>query len=242
MSTQASVMSVTSFDLSKAVTFSKIFSKIKLSPSARLILRCLIDFYNPNKGLVYPGQKTIAECTGAGEKTITNAVNELRSENLILTTKKGTSLNYHFSNKFFELVGFTDNTRKNYVNEPANFTDTCIEQKNKEQIKNKKNVFSFKTDFHAKYADVLDKLSEYDLEKYKMLKGYEKEDWLLAKRKSTYQQQFSMDFKVKTEEDKQNTGSPLDLTQDQAIEYLNNLPAILNNSFFAQELRKKWKL
>ena len=47
---------VSSFDLSKAITFSRFFSKVKLSPSARLVLRCLIDFWNPEKGLVYPGQ------------------------------------------------------------------------------------------------------------------------------------------------------------------------------------------
>ena len=79
---------VTSFDLSKAITFSKFFSKIKLSPSARLILRCLVDFYNPKKGLVYPGQNIISECTGVSARSITNAVEELRQEGIILTTKK----------------------------------------------------------------------------------------------------------------------------------------------------------
>lgn len=36
--------------------------------------------------------------------------------------------------------------------------------------------------------------------------------------------------------------SPLDFNKEQAIEFLNNLPGNLQNTFFAKELRKKWKL
>lgn len=36
--------------------------------------------------------------------------------------------------------------------------------------------------------------------------------------------------------------SPLNLDKDQAIEFLNNLPAKMQNTFFALELRRKWEL
>lgn len=36
--------------------------------------------------------------------------------------------------------------------------------------------------------------------------------------------------------------SPLDFTRDEAINFINNLPQNLKNSFFAQELRKKWNI
>ena len=127
---------ITSFDLNKAITFSKLFNKIKLSPTARLVLRCLADFWNPSKGLVYPGQRTIAECTGASENSITNAVNELRENNLILTAKKGIHLNYYFTNTFFDLLEIGENIPKNWGGTTPKIGVTCIEQK-REQIKNR---------------------------------------------------------------------------------------------------------
>jgi len=42
------------------------------------------------------------------------------------------------------------------------------------------------------------------------------------------------------QEDKKETGSPLDFDRKQALEYLSNLPKFLENSYFAVELRKKW--
>lgn len=105
---------VTSFDLSKAMTFSKIFSKIKLSPSARLVLRCLVDFWNPAKGLVYPGQSMIADCTGVRRETVNKAIDELRKLGLILTTgEAGERLKYYFTAKFFELLNISHSSDKN---------------------------------------------------------------------------------------------------------------------------------
>ena len=126
---------VSSFDLSKAITFNKLFSKVKLSASARLVLRCLVDFYNPSKGLVYPGQKMIAECTGVSQRSITNAVEELRQQGIILTTKKINHLNYYFTRKFFELVGIADTTSNNCRQQIAKTASTCNKQHEKEQKK-----------------------------------------------------------------------------------------------------------
>ena len=113
MTAKACTINVTSFDLSKAMTFSKIFSRVKLSPSARLVLRCLVDFWNPKKGLVYPGQNTIADCTGITTRSVVNAVEELRRSGLVLTTgNNGERLKYYFSRTFFDLAGISQGCEK----------------------------------------------------------------------------------------------------------------------------------
>jgi DNA-binding MarR family transcriptional regulator len=50
------------------------------------------------------------------------------------------------------------------------------------------------------------------------------------------------DILEQIEKDKQESSSPLDFNREQAIEYLNDLPVFLKNSFFAIELRKKFNL
>lgn len=188
---EACTVQVSSFDLSKAVTFSGIFSKIKLSPSARLVLRCLVDFWNPSKGLVFPGQKKIAEYTGSSDKSITNAVNELRKENLILTSgPAGGKLKYFFTPKFFELVKIAESPVKNA--EDTTVKITVHEQKKHEQnikqINNNQKIiilsngFKVKTDFQREYIDVFENLTPVQIDKYKLLEGFEREKWLIKKR------------------------------------------------------------
>lgn len=141
---QALKPNVTSFDLSKAVTFSRIFSKVKLSPSARLVLRCLIDFYNPKKGLVYPGQELISECTGCSVRSVKSAVEELRNTSLILTVKNKNKLNYHFTNLFFELLEIALSGCKNSTSKSAKSAPSCHEQHETKQINNNSKILNFK--------------------------------------------------------------------------------------------------
>ena len=94
----------TSFDLSKRITTSRIFSKIKLSPSAKLTLRCLLDFRNHKTGLTFPKQTTIAEATGLTKASINKAIEELRKAKLILTVKYNGRLNYQLTNVFLNLL------------------------------------------------------------------------------------------------------------------------------------------
>lgn len=150
MNAKACHINVTSFDLSKAMTFSKIFSKVKLSPSARLVLRCLVDFYNPKKGLVYPGQKTISECTGASLKSVNSAIDELRKAGLILTSgSTGERLKYYFSNTFFEIVGITQGYVK--TSQEPYVKITHHEQHETKQINNKNKVLNFQKADGVKY-------------------------------------------------------------------------------------------
>lgn len=139
----ASYVNIGSFNLAQNVTFKKLFSKVELSASARLVVHCLVAHWNPKKGLVFPKQTTIMEETGIkSDKSVCEAVKELKAKKLILTTKNGNKLNYYFSNIFFELVGVTGSGCKNYGDEGVKITGTCHEQKHEQ--KNNRNVLNFK--------------------------------------------------------------------------------------------------
>ena len=237
---------VTSFDLSKAVTFSKLFSKVKLNQSARLVLRCLIDFWNPKKGLVYPGQEFIAEATGVSVRSVKSAVEELRNAGLILTTKKGTHLNYYFTAKFFEILEIAPNTCSDSTIKSETASPTCHEQHEREQIKNKVISFSLKTDFQKKYEDIISTLSGYDLEKYKALPGYEKENFLKAIKKDISAKQNSLELQKKLEKDRHNIGlSPMD-NLEIALKFINSFSEVdLKNTLIrnqVQRVKEKWNL
>lgn len=135
---------VPSFEIQRAVTHKRIFGKIKLTPNAKNVLRTLIDFYNPDKGYVYPGQKTIAECADVCLKSVTNSINELKEKELILTVKYKSRLVYFFSRKFYELIDLTDlkecvkfaqGSSKIYLSGSVKNTHACIEQDKFNKIK-----------------------------------------------------------------------------------------------------------
>ncbi|MDD3150166.1 MAG: helix-turn-helix domain-containing protein [Candidatus Gastranaerophilales bacterium] len=132
--TSKSAENFTSFDLNKAVTFSKIFSKIKLSASSKLTLRALIDCWNPKKGFVFPSQNFLAQVTGLTDRSIRSSVAQLKDEGLILTAKTRSGLNYRFTQKFFEQVNSSCNGGKLFLSHAENSSCSC-----KEQINNKKN-------------------------------------------------------------------------------------------------------
>lgn len=243
MNVKAYHINVTSFDLSKAMTFSRIFNKVKLSPSARLTLRCLVDFWNPEKGLVYPGQKTISECTGVSLRSVNAAVDELRKAGLLLTTgNNGGRLKYYFTNYFFKLVEIAQGKAK--TSQVTYAESSYHEQHEIHEQNNKQNkIISFElTEFQKRYQDVFEKLSEYELKKYKILKGWEKEEWLKAKKQEFNKLQSSSELLHSLNESKQKTTSPLDFNKEEAIEWLNSLPQFAKNGYFAAEIRKKWNL
>jgi DNA-binding Lrp family transcriptional regulator len=108
MAVQATLQPIqTQFDLSKAITMSKFFNRVKLKASTRLILRALVDYYNPNKEYTFPKQNTLADVTGCSRETVISSIEELRSKGLIITIgEKGDSLKYRFCEKFFTLLNF----------------------------------------------------------------------------------------------------------------------------------------
>ncbi len=86
-----------SFELNKLITTSRMFSKINLMMSSRLVLRCIVDFWNPNLGYAYPTQKTIADCTGLSEVSVFQAVKELETKNVLKKEKINKRIHYKFT-------------------------------------------------------------------------------------------------------------------------------------------------
>jgi len=212
MNTQPCFADVTQFNLSKAFTFSKIFSKVELTPSARIIIRHLADYYNPGKKYIFPSIKELAEVSGYSERSVISAIDELNKAGLLFIAKKNHRSNYYFSNKLFELLGFTepeknDNERENISNERENISRPYIEQKRrtKEEQKVFKNSFNLNNKQGISYCSANKPLE--DLRKAK-----------------------------------ENRKSPLDMPKKEAIEWYNTLPEILKNSYFAKEVRKKWNI
>lgn len=95
---------VSSYELSKRITTSRLFSKVDLTPCTKLTLRCLLDFRNHKTGLTFPKQTTIAEATGLTKTSISRAIEELRKAKLIITVKYNGRLHYSFTNFFYELL------------------------------------------------------------------------------------------------------------------------------------------
>jgi len=90
--------SFTQFELSKLLITSKFFSKIKVSPSARLVLIVLCSHY-PR---MYPSIKTIQEESGIASKTsVISSLKELSGLGFILYETKNVN-HYSFTSYFFE--------------------------------------------------------------------------------------------------------------------------------------------
>lgn len=90
----------TSFEINKLITSTQLFSKIKLSISARLVLRCIVDYWNFKLCCAYPTQNTIAKCTGLTEVAVLKAVKELDNKGLIEKRKQHKRIYYYFTIKF----------------------------------------------------------------------------------------------------------------------------------------------
>lgn len=125
----------TSFEINKLITTTQLFSNIKLTVSARLVLRCIVDYWNFNLSCAYPTQATIAKCTGLTEVSVGSAINELYSKGLIDKKKQRKRIYYYLTLKF---LGYLDllpkviytNTQKNLGNIPKNSLGNNILKEN----------------------------------------------------------------------------------------------------------------
>lgn len=129
---------ITSFELNKLITTTKLFSKIKLTATSKLVLRCLIDYWNNEIGYCYPKQETISQATGVSRKSVVTAIRELAKLNLIKTQKKKYHIEYFLGEKLFHLL---DLRCELFTQEDCKKVTSSCEQKlqlyktNKEQIK-----------------------------------------------------------------------------------------------------------
>lgn len=121
----------TSFEINKLITSTQLFSSIKLSLSARLVLRCIVDYWNYKIGCAYPTQATIAKCTGLTEVAVGNAVKELDEKGLINKKKQSKRIYYYFTLKFLGYLKLTPkviyvDTKKKFGNIPKKCLDNNI--------------------------------------------------------------------------------------------------------------------
>jgi len=130
-----------SFDLCKLIYTSKMLNKVKLKPTAKLVLIALANHY-PN---IYPSQQFIAEALGISLRSVVNSITELRSKGLLLVECNHNNI-YQFSNIFFEMVNPAPSTSKSCIQVSAN----SAHKETTKQINNK-NVFNFKKADGIKY-------------------------------------------------------------------------------------------
>lgn len=190
--------------LSLAVTSSCFFSKCKLNPNAKLLLLQLINHINSKNLLLYPSLKRLARCCGCDDSQVSRSLKELIEGGIIRrlqSTHNGKLKNFYaFTDDFFTEIGQgcittgvmpVINNQTTGVETGENLTscnkttgvETGKHEKEHENLTNLSNGFEIKTKFQERFKEVLEKLSMAEIEHYKSLKGYEKEPFLIEKKK-----------------------------------------------------------
>ena len=100
-STSPTLDYITGFQISKMITDSRLFSACDLTPSAKIVLRCLTDFWNYKLCYSYPTQVTICDCTGLSRSSVVNSIEELLEKNIIIRWVKNKRCYYTFTYKFW---------------------------------------------------------------------------------------------------------------------------------------------
>jgi len=98
-------VNVKSFNILRAITDMNFFSKVDLSPTARLVMFSLANMYNPKKGFVYPKNNKLMKCTGSGERAVSQAVSELKKEGIIVIVFEENFRKIYFTQKTYALLG-----------------------------------------------------------------------------------------------------------------------------------------
>lgn len=93
------------YEIQRQIGKSRLFKRIKLTHSAKLVLLSLIDFYNIKNKYANVNQSTIADETGIPRQGVNTAIAELRRAGLIISANKlGFSCVYKLTDKFFESI------------------------------------------------------------------------------------------------------------------------------------------
>lgn len=103
---------ISQFELINLVYKARLFQKIELKPTAKLVLYALIHHYNPLNEDMFPSQKYIAQNLGISEKSVERSVKELANNRLIMYITKNVN-RYKFTQTFFDLVKLSDDVRQN---------------------------------------------------------------------------------------------------------------------------------
>ena len=148
----------TSFEINKLITSTQLFSSIKLSLSARLVLRCIVDYWNYKIGCAYPTQATIAKCTGLTEVAVGNAVKELDEKGLIDKKNNAKEFTITLPLKFLGYLKLTPkviyvDTQKKFGNIPQKCLDNNI-------LKDIEKYFFFKS--FSEECEIIEEETEED--------------------------------------------------------------------------------
>lgn len=130
----------TSFEINKLITTTQLFNNIKLTVSARLVLRCIVDFWNYKLGCSYPTQLTISKCTGLTDVAVGKAVKELDMKGLIDKKKLHKRIYYYFTLKFLGYLNLTPKVI--YVNNQNKLCNIPQYSLDKNILKENENTFS----------------------------------------------------------------------------------------------------
>ena len=203
--TSVQAVNMSQFELINLIYKSKLFQKVKLTPSAKLVLYALVHHYNPSNEDMFPSQKFIAQSLGISEKSVERAVKELANCRLIMYITK-TVNRYKFTANFFELVKMSDNVRQNVG------------------LKHRQNVGQTYKHEHKKNNDV-SFISSFKAEKPR------------GTQYKTVQE--TKELLREIEENKKITFSPKDFSREDALKWLQTLPAALHGGILAQEVYQK---
>jgi len=228
MNANPCTMHVSQFELCKQIYTCEIFSKFKLSPSARLVLVALANHYNPDKKDMFPSQEFLAQKLYMSVKSVQRAVAELRQKGLIIyETKKFNR--YVFTNIFFASLELSGNRRQNVSETSVKMSPKQI----KEQKKNNNNFKNFKS-FSSEKSDYQrsDYQRNYAVQGSSVSQNNRKNQ--VEETKKLIEQTYNVEVK-----------SPMD-DLETAITWLNSLNEVhLKHSFIRQRVEKvceKWGL
>ncbi len=131
-------VNISQFELINMVYKSKLFNKIELKPTAKLVLYALIHHYNPANEDMFPSQKFIAQNLGISEKSVERAVKELAANRLIMYVTRNVN-RYKFTSFFFDSVNLSDVNRQNVSNKVRQI----VGQTYKHEQKNENKFYKF---------------------------------------------------------------------------------------------------
>jgi hypothetical protein len=160
------------------------------------------------------------EESGIASKTsVINSLKELSGAGFILYETRNVN-HYKFTSKFFEELVIVPDRCKNWCS-----SGTKIGHKQTNENKNNKLDKDFK-----KFIDE----SKHNIKEENYRKNNQANCLNYTHITGIHYPKFKPERRKKE--------SPMDLNKEQAMEFLINLPRVLQNSYFAVELRKKWGL
>lgn len=167
---------LTSYDIQKMITTSRLFKKVKLENSTKLVLRALIDYYNADRENTYPSQLRLSEDTDLSIRTVERAIKELKLKGVIISAgQSGKHNTYKLTNLFFKFILSGEQEKNNPRQDDGSTTDTMTVdhrhsdgQTNKEKIKKHNNFKNFKNtnDFDSELASQLSDIRITETKQY----------------------------------------------------------------------------